>query len=107
MSLSSLARQWEQSFEFGIWDFDFEVQEVRVSGNQAVELGKYSLEFTPKGNSPIPEFEDRGNYLVLWEKKEGDWKIVWDAPVSTKSSQEMMAEMQKMTKSGTGMNKEE
>jgi hypothetical protein len=26
---------------------------------------------------------DEGNYLVLWEKIDGDWKILWDAPVST------------------------
>jgi len=89
-------KNWEQSFGFGTWRFNFEVEEVKLSGNQAVELGKYTLDFTPQANSPIPEFQDRGHYLVLWEKQEGDWKIVWDAPVSSKSPQEMMVEMQKM-----------
>lgn len=25
---------------------------------------------------------DQGNYIVLWENIDRDWKIVWDAPVS-------------------------
>lgn len=91
---------WEQSFGFGTWDFDFEVEEVRVSGDQAVELGKFSLEFTPNESSPIPEFKDMGHYLVLWERQDGEWKVVWDAPVSSKSRQDMMAEMQQMGQMG-------
>jgi len=26
--------------------------------------------------------EDKGNYMVLWKKMDGDWKVVWDAPVT-------------------------
>ncbi len=74
---------WQQNASFGLWDLNLEVQEVRAVGNMAVELGSYTLTFTPNETSPIPPMEDEGNYLVAWEKVDGDWKILWDAPVST------------------------
>ncbi|SDQ76212.1 YybH family protein [Flagellimonas zhangzhouensis] len=73
---------WAQNFQFGKWDFDLMTQEVKASGNLATELGKYTVIFTPNENSPIPPMNDKGNYVVLWEKINGDWKILWDAPVS-------------------------
>ncbi|GLU44784.1 hypothetical protein Musp01_24080 [Muricauda sp. NBRC 101325] len=73
---------WNQSIQFGKWDFNFEIQEVKASGDLATEWGKYTLVFTPNENSPIPPMNDKGNYVVLWEKIDGDWKIMWDAPVS-------------------------
>ncbi|UWX54227.1 hypothetical protein NYZ99_14805 [Maribacter litopenaei] len=27
--------------------------------------------------------QDMGNYVVLWEKIDDDWKVLWDAPVSS------------------------
>ena len=74
---------WNQSIQFGTWQFDLKTQEVKASGDLATELGSYSLTFTPNENSPIPTMTDKGNYVVLWERIDGDWKIVWDAPVST------------------------
>ena len=74
---------WNQSIQFGTWQFDLKTQEVKASGDLATELGSYSLTFTPNENSPIPAMTDKGNYVVLWERIDGDWKIVWDAPVST------------------------
>ncbi|WP_375324452.1 YybH family protein [Flagellimonas sp. GZD32] len=73
---------WTQNLQFGKWDFNLETQEVKASGNLATEWGKYTVIFTPNDNSPIPPMNDKGNYVVLWEKIDGDWKIVWDAPVS-------------------------
>lgn len=74
---------WKSNIAIGQWLFDLEAREVRRSGNMAVELGTYTLKFEPKANAPMPGFEDHGHYMVLWEKDaEGDWKAVWDAPVS-------------------------
>jgi ketosteroid isomerase-like protein len=73
---------WKQNIQFGDWKFDLNVQEVKASGDLATEYGKYTLTFYPNETSPIPAMEDKGNYLVLWEKIDGDWKIVWDAPVT-------------------------
>ncbi|MBO0329536.1 YybH family protein [[Muricauda] lutisoli] len=73
---------WKQNILFGKWQFDLNTQEVKASGDLATEYGKYTMTFTPNESSPIPPMEDKGNYLVLWEKLDGDWKIVWDAPVT-------------------------
>ncbi|WP_431160164.1 YybH family protein [Flagellimonas beolgyonensis] len=74
---------WKQNVQFGKWEFDLKTTEVKASGDLATELGTYTLTFTPNETSPIPAMTDEGNYVVLWEKIDGDWKIVWDAPVST------------------------
>jgi ketosteroid isomerase-like protein len=79
----SVRKYWEQLFQFGTIEFSLQVQEAKANGPLAVELGKYTLKFTPTQDSPIPAFADTGNYLVYWEKISGDWKIVWDAPVSS------------------------
>ncbi len=71
--------------EWGAWEFDLEVQDVVVSGNIAVERGKYTLGFTAGSGAPdgMTSFDARGNYVVLWRQEEdGEWRVVWDAPVS-------------------------
>ena len=73
---------WKQNIQFGKWEFDLNTQEVKASGDLATEYGKYTMTFTPNETSPIPAMEDKGNYMVLWEKLDGEWKVVWDAPVT-------------------------
>nr|WP_297788351.1 DUF4440 domain-containing protein [uncultured Allomuricauda sp.] len=73
---------WKQNIQFGQWEFDLNTQEVKASGDLATEYGKYTMTFTPNETSPIPAMEDKGNYMVLWEKLDGEWKVVWDAPVT-------------------------
>lgn len=74
---------WSQAVQWGRWDFTLEARDVSVSGPMAVERGAYVLGFTPGPDSPLPAFEDRGNYLVHWQLEEdGEWRIVADAPVS-------------------------
>ena len=79
----SIKKYWEQLFQFGNIDFSLQTQDVKANGPLAIELGKYSFKFSPNQNSPIPAIVDSGNYLVCWEKINGNWKVVWDAPVST------------------------
>ena len=67
---------------WGAWEFDFSTEEVKVSGSMAVERGRYQYTFKPNEDSSVPATADSGNYVVLWEKIDGDWKIVWDAPVT-------------------------
>ena len=82
VGIESFKEAWNQNIQFGKWEFELLAQEVKASGDIATELGKYTLSFTPNENSPIPTIVDKGNYVVLWEKINDDWKIVWDAPVS-------------------------
>ena len=78
----SFIAAWSQNMQFGEWKFDLKAVKVKASGNLATELGRYSLEFIPNEESPIPAMTDKGSYIVLWEKINDNWKIVWDAPVS-------------------------
>lgn len=81
--IENFKKGWAQSFQWGDWIFSIKADEVKASGNLAVELGKYTLAFEPNNSSPIPAVKDTGNYVVHWEKINNDWKTVWDAPVST------------------------
>lgn len=73
---------WEQMVQNGQLDFDVKTQEVKHNGDLAVERGTFKLNYTPNQNSPIPAVQDKGNYVVVWEKKDGNWRALWDAPVS-------------------------
>lgn len=81
--IDAYKEHWSTLASFGHWTLDLDVVEVKVAEDMAMELGKYNMSFTPNETSPIPEMEDTGNYVVLWEYIDNDWKIVWDAPVST------------------------
>ncbi len=74
---------WTQAVQWGAWQFTLDVQEVVVGGSFAMERGKYTLTFDAGSGSPIPSSDDRGNYVVLWRlEPDGEWRILWDAPVS-------------------------
>lgn len=83
MGKDSIKKYWDQLLQFGNINFSLHTNEVTASGPLAIEWGTYELAFIPSENSPIPQFQDRGNYLVYWKKQNDEWKIVWDAPVST------------------------
>jgi len=96
VGIDAFRENWKQGFDAGTWDFDFKVEEVKVSGDLAVERGSYTLDFAPKPNAPMPAFKDQGNYVAVWERKDGQWKIVWDAPVSSKSWEDVAVELKQM-----------
>lgn len=96
VGIEAFRDNWKQGFEAGTWKFDFEVEEVKVSGDLAVERGSYTLDFTPGPNAPMPAFKDKGNYIAVWERNDGHWKLAWEAPVSSKSWQDVAAEVKQM-----------
>ncbi|WP_010231324.1 YybH family protein [Gillisia marina] len=102
--MNQFKKSWKENVGYGNWDFKIEAQEVKVCGAIAVERGEYVLNFSPNENAPMPAFKDEGNYVVLWENIDGDWKIVWDAPVSKtpmpNSMPEEKVEEVKVTNSG-------
>ena len=76
-------KAWKQNAQIGTWNFDLVTNDVKASGDLATEYGSYVLTFTPNENAPIPAMTDEGNYVVLWQRIDNDWKIVWDAPSPT------------------------
>ena len=76
---------WREAVKWGKWEFTLQAQDISVSGQMAVERGKYSLKFTAGPGAPpgMASFQDRGNYLVHWRhESDGQWRAVGDAPVS-------------------------
>lgn len=76
---------WREAVKWGKWEFTLQAQDISVSGQMAVERGKYSLKFTAGPDAPpgMASFQDRGNYLVHWRhESDGQWRAVGDAPVS-------------------------
>ena len=51
--------------------------DVKMSGDFAVETGTYTMTMTPKkGGKPI---NDKGKYIVVWElQPDGSWKAIRD-----------------------------
>ena len=50
-----------------------------VSPTVATDIGTYVLTFdTPQG-----KVTDRGNYITIWHKVNGQWRMAADAPVTT------------------------
>ena len=79
----SIRAFWAASLPLGQWKFELATDEVVASDTIAVERGHYVLHFAAGPKAPMPSFEDRGNYVVLWHKEsDGKWRAVWDAPVS-------------------------
>jgi ketosteroid isomerase-like protein len=75
---------WTNALTTGKWDFDLEAEDVVAADSLAVERGSYTLKVVAGPKAEYPSFEDRGNYIVLWRREsDGNWRVVWDAPVST------------------------
>lgn len=64
--------------QIGDWDLQIEALEVEVRDDIAVERGFGIQTFTANDNSPMPSFQVRGDYLVMWKKMDGKWMIQWD-----------------------------
>lgn len=54
----------------------FEPTSIRVSddGTMAYDVGTYRLAY----DGPSERVEDNGKYLVVWERRDGEWKAVAD-----------------------------
>lgn len=83
VGLDAYREWWSQAVKWGLWQFDFSVQDVIVTDSIAVERSKYTLTFEAGVEAPMASFDDRGNYIAVWRlEPDGEWRILWDAPVS-------------------------
>lgn len=64
---------WGNAEELRVSRLELETTDVEVSGDMAVETGRYTLTLQP-GTAPAP-ITDRGNYIVVWKRDDGQWKL--------------------------------
>lgn len=80
----SIQRAWTNNLKGGKWQFDLKTDDVVVADSIAVEKGHYTLKVAANAGSPMPSFEDRGNYIVTWQREsDAQWRILWDIAAST------------------------
>jgi len=59
-----------------VTDYKYNIANVNVTGDYAIETGSFEFTATPKGGKPMPV---KGKYLTVWKKQaDGSWKIVRD-----------------------------
>lgn len=71
---------WKQAVTWGKWNFSLKTVSVEANGPLAVELGRYTLNFTPGLETPpgVTAIADTGNYVCYWRLENGKWLIVLD-----------------------------
>ncbi|MFN2637967.1 MAG: DUF4440 domain-containing protein [Gemmatimonadaceae bacterium] len=80
----SLQSFWTNTLKTSKWQFDLKTDDVIVADSLAVERGHYTLNATALPGSPMPSFQDHGNYIAVWRHEpDGKWRVLYDAPVST------------------------
>ena len=67
-----IAAVWQSVFDAGLKQATLETLEVEGLGNTAYEVGKYTL-LLDGG-----KVADSGKYIVIWKKKDGQWKLYRD-----------------------------
>jgi uncharacterized protein (TIGR02246 family) len=73
---AAIAEFWKGLLELPGLDFRFEPQVIKVAeaGDVAYDIGTYSLSH----GAAQARVQDRGKYLVVWEKVGGQWKAMVD-----------------------------
>ncbi|HEX6324805.1 MAG TPA: DUF4440 domain-containing protein [Vicinamibacterales bacterium] len=66
---AALQAMWKSVLESGITGFDLVTGEVETAGDMAWETGTYAM--TLKDGTVA----DRGKYVVIWTRVNGEWKI--------------------------------
>jgi ketosteroid isomerase-like protein len=73
---AAIAEFWKRLLALPAIAFTFRPERVKVAeaGDMAYDFGTYSLSY----DGPQGRVRDKGKYLVVWEKINGDWKAIVD-----------------------------
>jgi ketosteroid isomerase-like protein/quercetin dioxygenase-like cupin family protein len=84
---AAIGTAWGEFAKLPGLDIRWTPQRIDVtSPTRAIEYGTYTESYdTPNG-----KVRDAGNYVVIWHKVNGKWKVAFDAPVSSMPAQPAM-----------------
>ena len=72
--IEGITAYWQGALAMGVKEAKLETVEVTPMGEGAAcEVGTYVLKIEPEG---VPEFTDKGKYMMVWKLEDGVWK--WD-----------------------------
>ncbi|UCF90777.1 MAG: SgcJ/EcaC family oxidoreductase [Desulfobacterales bacterium] len=74
---------WQALMDMGIKEAKLEIVEVEGLGDTAIEVSKYTL--WGEGGRVF----DKGKYIVIWKREQGEWKLHRDIYNSSLSAQKM------------------
>jgi ketosteroid isomerase-like protein len=63
---------WGAAIRMGIKEMTFTTTDITGSPTLIIETGNYEMKDEKKS------LIDRGKYIVVWEKRNGDWKLYRD-----------------------------
>jgi ketosteroid isomerase-like protein len=67
---------WGSTVRTGLRDWKFTTTDLQGDSNFLIETGNYEIRDANK------KLADRGNYVVIWKKENGEWKLFRDVGVS-------------------------
>ena len=73
---------WQGAIDMGFKEAELETVAVDSRADLAYEIGKYVLTLQPAGSPPT---KSTGKYVVVWQHRNGGWKLhvdIWNAGAS-------------------------
>ena len=68
---------WGSMVRTGLRDWKFTTTDLQGDSNFLIETGNYEIKDANK------KLADKGNYVVIWKKENGEWKLYRDVGVSS------------------------
>ena len=80
----AIRTMWTGLVAAGVPHFSLKTQAVYLADSLAVEHGRYTLQLRGKApaDTALVLANDRGNYLVTWVRRGGQWLILYDIATS-------------------------
>jgi len=69
---AAIQQMWQDALASGIKEMEIKPAEIEESGDHAYEVGAYVI------NGEGGKHLDHGKYVVVWKRKNGEWKMYRD-----------------------------
>lgn len=72
---TALREAWAGVLGAGVERVDLRTEELSVMGDTAHEIGTATVHIRPPGQDSFP---DPGKYVVIWQRRDGRWRLYAD-----------------------------